>query len=178
MLGPILEGERLRLIPPTETMLETYIRWLADREVTRYLGRTTPPSLTEEREWFERVTRSETDIIWAIMLGDKVIGTSGIHSIDWPNRHAGTGSMIGEKDEWRKGYASEAHRLRTRFAFHDLGLEKLTSSAAVENIGSIRALEKSGYRQWGISRRHVWREGAWHDMWHGEVLRDEWRELA
>ena len=174
MLGPTLEGERVRLIPPTEEMLSNYIRWFSDMEVTRYLSRMMPPSLTEEKEWFEKTSRSDGDVIWAIMAGDRLIGTSGIHGIDWLNRRAGTGSMIGEKDEWRKGYASEAHRLRTKFAFSNLGLEKLTSSAVVENVGSIRALEKSGYQQWGIARRHIWAEGKWHDMWHGEVLREEW----
>jgi [ribosomal protein S5]-alanine N-acetyltransferase len=115
-------------------------------------------------------------VFWVIALGERIIGTSGIHDISWRNRRAMTGSLIGEKDEWRKGYASEAHRLRTRYAFEELGLEKLQSSAVVENVGSIRALEKSGYRQYGIARRHEFRNGRWYDMWFGEVLRDEWRE--
>jgi RimJ/RimL family protein N-acetyltransferase len=175
MLGPTILGERVRLVAPNEEMLPTYIRWLADPDIVRYLGILFPPSIGQEKEWFDRVCRSNDDIIWAIMVGDKLIGTSGIHRIHWRNRRAITGSLIGEKDEWRKGYASEAHRLRTQYAFEQLNLEKLESEAFTENLGSIRALEKSGYRQCGLARRHEFRHGKWHDFWLGEVLRDEWR---
>jgi [ribosomal protein S5]-alanine N-acetyltransferase len=174
MLGPVIEGERLRLIPATEEMLPTFVKWMSDREVTRFLGRQEPPSLEQEKEWFKGVCSRDNVVFWVIALGDRIIGTSGIHDINWRNRRASTGSLIGEKEEWRKGYASEAHRLRTRYAFEELGLEKLQSSAVVENVGSIRALEKSGYRQYGIARRHEFRGGRWYDMWFGEVLREEW----
>jgi [ribosomal protein S5]-alanine N-acetyltransferase len=177
MLGPIIEGERVRLIPATEEMLPTFVQWMSDPEVTRFLGRREPPSLAEEKEWYTGICKAKDQIFWVIALGDRIIGTSGIHAIDWRNRRATTGSLIGEKAEWRKGYASEAHRLRTRYAFEELGLEKLQSSAVVDNIGSIRALEKSGYQQWGIAKRHEFRNGHWRDMWFGEVLRDEWLVL-
>jgi len=176
MLGPILQGERVRMIPPTPEMLPTFIRWLSDTDVNRYLGLGTPPSLAEEQEWYDRTARSKDDLVWAIMLGDKLIGTSGIHRIDWRNRRAITGVLLGEKEEWGKGYATEAHALRTRYAFDELGLEKLMTEAFMENRGSIRALEKTGYRQYGTTRHHIFRHGRWHDFWLAELLRDEWRE--
>ncbi|MDX1932038.1 MAG: GNAT family protein [Capsulimonadales bacterium] len=178
MLGPTLIGERVRLIAPNEEMLPMFIRWLADPEVVRFLGIRFPPSIGQERDWFDRVSKSADDIVWVIAVGDRPIGTSGIHRIDWRNRRGLTGSLIGEKDEWRKGYATEAHRLRTRYAFEELNLEKLESAAIAGNAGSIRALEKAGYRQCGLARRHEFRQGQWHDEWRGEVLRDEWRSLS
>ena len=82
--------------------------------------------------------------------------------------------MIGEKDEWGKGYAGEAMRLRTRYGFRELGLESLTTSAVIANEGSRRGLERAGYRQCGVRRHHYFIDGCWHDVWLGEVLRDEW----
>ncbi len=82
--------------------------------------------------------------------------------------------MFGEKSEWNKGYASEAIRLRTAWAFGQMGLEKLTTRVFTENIASRRALEKAGYRTVGIARRDEWWGGRWHDLWIGEALRDEW----
>lgn len=176
MFGPILEGPRVRLIPPTQEMLATYLEWFADPEITRYLGRDNPPSPQQENEWFEKVGKNDTDVVWAITVGGKLIGTIGIHGIDWRNRHAVTGIMIGDKTEWGKGYAPESQALRTRYAFEQLGMEKLMTSAFMENTRSIRALEKGGYRQCGLFRRHVYRHGRWHDMWHAELLREEWQE--
>ncbi len=174
VLGPIIEGERVRLGPADESMLPTFCRWFTDTEVTRYLTLRFPPSPKMEAEWFDRIARSPDDIHWVIFVEDRPIGTLGIHRIDWPNRNAITGTMIGEKSEWRKGYAGEAVRLRTRFAFVELGLEKLTTGVFAENTGSRRALEKAGYTQCGLARREEFRHGHWHDMWLGEVLRDEW----
>jgi RimJ/RimL family protein N-acetyltransferase len=174
MLGPRIAGERVRLEPPNEEMLSTFISWFTDPDVTRYLGRIVPPSMPEEREWFEKVCRSDSDLIWAVHLGDKLIGTTGIHGINWKDRRANTGNLIGAKEEWGRGYGSEVVALRTRFAFEQLGLEKLMTEAFAENRASIRALEKAGYRQCGVHRRHIYRHGRWHDMWLAEVLRDEW----
>jgi RimJ/RimL family protein N-acetyltransferase len=174
MLGPILEGPRVRLVPTTEEMLPQFISWFADAEITRFLGRDNPPSMKEEREWYERICASEKDVVWAITVEGKLIGTIGIHAINFRNRNAVTGIMIGEKDEWGKGYAPEAQTLRARYAFEELGLEKLMTEAFAENTRSIRSLEKVGYRQIGVRRRHIFRGGRWHDMWLGELLRDEW----
>jgi RimJ/RimL family protein N-acetyltransferase len=179
MFGPNIAGERVRLGPPDATMIPAFLRWLADPDVTRYLGAGFPPSHTMEQEWLDRIARSEADVVWAVWAtdgeaGDRLIGTTGIHGLNWRDRRATTGNLIGEKAEWRKGYGSEAVRLRTRYAFEMLGLQKVMTEAFAENLASIRALEKAGYRQCGTLRRHVFRHGRWHDFWVAELLREEW----
>jgi len=174
MFGPILQGEHIRLVPLTPEMLPVYVQWFSDTEVTRYMGRPFPPTLAQEHEWFERVTKSDTDLLWAIMAEDRHIGSTGIHDIQWRSRRAITGNLIGDKSAWGKGYGSEAVRLRTRYAFQELGLEKLETEVFMENAGSRRCLEKSGYRQYGVRRRHEFRDGRWHDFWIADILRDEW----
>ena len=37
MFGPVMAGERIRLEPPRPEYAPAYIRWFADRLVTRYL---------------------------------------------------------------------------------------------------------------------------------------------
>ncbi|MDE3101698.1 MAG: hypothetical protein KGJ98_05620 [Chloroflexota bacterium] len=36
-----------------------------------------------------------------------------------------------------------------------------------------RALVKAGYRQVGVHREDIWRDGRWHDHWMCEVLRSD-----
>jgi hypothetical protein len=85
MLGPVIEGERIRLEPPRAEHLATYGRWFEDMEVTRYL-----------------LYRN-------------------------PFTHKGR-----------------------------------------------RGLERAGYRQCGLYRRHFLVDGQWHDMWIGEIFKDDW----
>jgi len=63
---------------------------------------------------------------------------------------------------------------RTRYAFRELNLAKLMTEVFVENEASRRALERSGYRTIGTSRDHFFTGGRWHDIWLGEVLREDW----
>lgn len=176
MFGPIIRGRQIYLAPPQPEHLDTYRRWFADRDVTHYLLLRHPPSSEQEAEWFDRMARSDEDVVWAILRaeGNVLIGSTALHRIDWRHRHAQSGIIIGEREHWGKGYASEAMRLRTAYAFQELGLEKVLTSVFAGNTGSRRALEKAGYRQCGLLRRHRFFDGRWHDEWMGEILRDEW----
>jgi RimJ/RimL family protein N-acetyltransferase len=176
VLGPILEGERVRLEPPRAEFLPTYVGWFADPLVTRYLLHRFPPTPKQEEEWLEATARDPHQIVWAIVLREsgKLLGATGIENINWRNRRGNSGIMIGERDEWGKGYATEAMRLRTRYAFHELGFETITTSVILPNDASRKALERVGYRQCGLRHRHQLVDGVWRDAWLGEILREDW----
>ncbi len=174
MLGPIIAGLRLTLVPPRAEFIDSWRRWFADREVTRYLQKRFVPSPKQEVEWLERVAQDRGAVIWSIMLGKKMIGSTGLNAIDWRHRHAFSGTMIGEKTYWGKGYAKESMALRTAYAFEELGLERIETQVFEGNEASRRALLATGYREIGIRRRHLFFEGSWHDVWLGEILRVDW----
>jgi RimJ/RimL family protein N-acetyltransferase len=173
MLGPVLEGDRVRLEPPRSEHLPTFVRWFADPEVTRYLLRRHPPSLKQEEQWLETMASSGEDIVWAVTLkaDHGVIGVTGLHRIDWRNRHGWIEISIGDRARWGKGYATETTRACTDYAFLELGFEKVLASAYSGNDASIHVLEKLGYRQAGLLRRNSYFGGRWHDEWLGEMLR-------
>ena len=50
-------------------------------------------------------------------------------------------------------------------------------AALVPNDASRRALERNGYRPCALFRRDRYLEGRWHDLWVGEILREEWDAL-
>lgn len=174
MYGPVLKGRKVTLRPPDPTDAARFVEWFADQEVTRYLARIGPPSLAEEEEFLKKVGESKSDVFWVIETEGRAIGASGIHRIDWINAHGVTGTVIGDKAAWRKGYGSESMALRTEYAFRQLNLHKLTSGAFMRNEASKRALAKAGYREVGVAREDFWRDGRWHDHWIGEVLREDW----
>lgn len=174
MYGPRLTGAKVTLRPPEDADLPRFVEWLADTEVTRYLGRLFAVSQYQEEEFAKKIGESTTDVWWVIEAEGRAIGATGIHRIDWLDARATTGTLIGDKAAWRKGYGSEAMALRTEYAFRQLNLHKLSSGTFVENVASRRALTKAGYREVGIEREHFFREGGWHDHWLCEVLRADW----
>lgn len=176
MFGPYLRGRQLTLRPADDSDPPRFLPWFEDMEVTRYLGRRTGAALYQEVDFFKQVGESKTDVMWIIEYEGRAVGGTGIHRIDWMNAHGTTGILIGDKSAWHRGLASEAMALRTRYAFRELNLRKLVTEVYVANQASRRALEKSGYRTVGIHRQHFFSGGEWHDVWIGEVLREDWEK--
>jgi RimJ/RimL family protein N-acetyltransferase len=176
VFGPIVRGQKVTLRPPVDGDTAKFVEWFADLEVTRHLAVVFPLSLQAEEEFMKRIGESKNDVWWVIEAEGKSIGATGIHRIDWVNAHGTTGTVIGDKSCWRKGYGSEAMALRTEYGFRQLNLHKLKSGAHMENEPSKRALQKAGYRQIGIEREESWRDGQWHDHWLCEVLRSDWEK--
>ena len=179
--GPTLRvsgimGERIRLVPlDVDLHLENYVRWLNDPEVTRWLAQYLPLTRLAERAFFERMASPKDDITWAVHdENDRHIGGTGLHGINWHHRSAVSGIVLGEKDVWGKGYGSEVMRVRTKWAFEELGLHRIESECFVENIGSATCLARAGYRQIGVARKSRWRRGAWHDAYLWEILDEDY----
>jgi RimJ/RimL family protein N-acetyltransferase len=174
MFGPVLTGDHVRLRPADDDDPPRFVPWFADMEVTRFLGRRSAVALYQEIAFLTSVGESKNDVFWMIESDGEAVGATGIHAIDWPNAHGTTGIVIGVKEKWGKGIASEVMRLRTAYAFDELNLRKLMTEVFVDNTASRKALEKSGYRTAGTHRQHFFAGGRWHDVWLGEVLREDW----
>lgn len=174
MFGPVLRGDRVTLRPADDGDPPRFVPWFADMEVTRFLGHRMAVALYQEEEILKKLGESPDEIFWMIEADGETIGATGIHAISWINRHASTGIVVGAKHAWGKGYATETMRVRTRYAFRELDLHKLMTEVFVEHEASRRALERNGYRSVGSRREHFFRDGRWHDVWLGEVLRSDW----
>jgi RimJ/RimL family protein N-acetyltransferase len=174
LFGPVLRGEKCTLRPPRKEELSIYQRWFEDPEVIYFTPGIGPLSDAKEEEWFDRVGEDPNAVQWVIEVAGKPVGFTGIGGINWRHSNGETGLVIGEKSLWRKGIASEAMKLRTAFCFRELNLHKIRTRAFMENEASKRALQKAGYRESGIQREEMFRDGRFRDIWMGEVLRDDW----
>ncbi len=139
----------------------------------RFTPRVGPLSEAEEEKWFDRVGEDPNAVQWVIEVGGKPVGFTGISGINWRHSNGETGIAIGDKSLWRKGIASDAMILRTAFCFRELNLHKIRTRAFMENEASKRALQKAGYRESGIQREEMFRDGRFRDIWMGEVLRED-----
>jgi RimJ/RimL family protein N-acetyltransferase len=162
------EGEKVRLVPLDKARhLDNAVAWINDPEITAWtLIGDWPLTRLAEEDFFDRALReTEKELSFAVetLAGDH-IGFSGLHRIDWRQGVATSGTLLGRRDLWGQGYGSDAARLRTRYAFEVLGLRMLLSEVMADNAGSLRMLQKIGYREVGRIPRRMWKRGSYRDV--------------
>lgn len=165
----------LRALGP-EDATQRYLDWMCDPQVNRYLeSRFATHTQESLRSFVTAMNASPDNYLFGMFLESQGehIGNIKIGSISEHHRHADVGLIIGAKTAWGKGYGTEAIRLVTRYAFDELGLNKLYAGMYVENVGSTRAFLKAGYREIGVLKRHVLCHGCFIDSLMVEICRDD-----
>ncbi len=169
-----LKGTRTILRPPEEKDLPFFTRWMNDQEVTRFLKTRLPVTLAGERKWLEGLSDRKNDVVLAITtLAGKPLGVMGIHRIDWVNGTATTGAFIGEKTYWGKGYGTDAKMVLLDYAFNTLNLRKISSKVYAFNARSLAYSKHCGYKQEGVLKKHVFREGEYHDVVELAIFKED-----
>jgi RimJ/RimL family protein N-acetyltransferase len=109
--------------------------------------------------------------------GDKLIGSIGLHGIDLINRNATTGTVIGEKEFWGKGYGTEAKMLLLDFAFNALDLYVIQSKVLAFNGRSLAYGKKCGYEEVGRIPGWIRKNGRRCDEVLLVVTQERWQPL-
>ena len=100
-----LKGVKTNLRPVQTSDISLLTKWVNDPEIRRYISNIFPITEESERDWHLSLkNKSNTDVVLIIVANKKPIGVMGLHKIDWQNRIATTGAMIGEKKYRGKGY--------------------------------------------------------------------------
>ncbi|HEX5578854.1 MAG TPA: GNAT family protein, partial [Candidatus Limnocylindria bacterium] len=107
----------------------------------------------------------------------RLIGNAALEHIDWRNRRAESGTLIGEKDEWGKGYGTDALNAICDFGFGQLRLQRIELDVYANNRRAQRSYEKAGFHREGTLRHGHFADGRFLDVERMALLRDEWLAL-
>ena len=176
---PFIVGERIYLRPlDAEGDLDRCLGWINDPELQARIGRRHPMSRAQEQEWLAGQYKREDHLNLAIVLkdGDQHVGNCGFNAIDYINRSAEFGILIGEKDAWHQGYGPEAARLIVTFGFEQLGLHRIELEVFSLNPRARKAYEKVGFILEGTKRESYFRHGTFHNTHVMSILESEWSQ--
>lgn len=178
MKNPCLLDQHIYLRALEREDAGTLLPWVNDPEVTRSLLIHRPMSLAAEEAFIDKVTNDPDTVALGIVLreSDRLVGACGLHKIDYRTRQSSFGIFIGAKEEWGKGYGTEATRLVVGYAFDTLNLNRVWLHVFEYNRRGIRAYEKAGFRREGVLRQDSYREGRYWDTVAMGVLREEWQK--
>lgn len=166
---PVLETARLTLRPVELADAEAFAPFLADPEVVRFIGGVTM-SLSEVEErvkvWVDRFARDGFGHFAIVRREDGcVVGRCGLMVWELPGWEITTlaeatgeveiemGWMLG-REHWGNGYATEAALAVRDFAFDELGLVRLISLIADDNLASVAVARRLGMTPEGQVKQH------------------------
>jgi len=176
---PIIRSERIYLRPPERGDLPTFVRWFSDAEMGRHLAVRAPFSMAMEEKWFERVVESQGKdrymFVICLVADGRPIGSTDLREINAEDGRAAFGIAIGEKDEWNKGYGTEALLAICDFGFGQLRLERIELDVYAPNARARRSYEKAGFSVEGTLRHGHFADGEFIDVTRMSLLRDEWK---
>jgi RimJ/RimL family protein N-acetyltransferase len=179
MKNPFSIGERIYLRPAELDDAPLFQQWINDPEVNQFLGAFMPVNGVREKEFLEGLYKEPGNAVLVIALkdGDRPIGSCGLHQLrmDFPNRSAELGILIGDKEHQDRGYGSEAMRLLCAYGFGRLNLHRIGLRVYEYNRRAIRCYEKAGFRVEGAVREGRYFNGAYYDVVLMGLLAREFR---
>jgi len=181
MCKHFIEGQRLILRSVLESdVTENYIQWLNDSDTNQYLeSRFLTHTKESVKEFVKRIDQQSDTVFLAIVFknDNTHIGNIKLGPIHEIHNFADIGILIGEKKYWGQGYATEAIKMLTQYAFNTLGLHKLTAGFYSNNMTSGNAFFKNGFIQEGCLKKHYYYKGAYIDGIKVGLLNKKWPAL-
>lgn len=168
----------LRAINPGD--LDRLLTWSNDPEGQLGLGGWHfPTSETEMRRWFDRIDADPIARRFAVVAPDLgLIGSANLVDINWKDRNAFHGMLLGDPAVRGKGYGHDTVMAIMRYAFDELGLHRLDGSIIEYNEASRRLyLGKCGWKHEGVQRDWYWRQGRFWDKELVGVTADDYKAL-
>ncbi len=149
--------------------------WETDIELAIWSGWTPQLSRAAFRHKYEqRITEPEKDLV---MLGieyeGQLVGYVQLALIDYDERRAAVGILVGEKNLWGHGIGKTALRILLDYAFTVSNLERVYTEVYGFNQRSLQLMERVGFQKEGILRQHEIHNGARQDMHFFGMLKAE-----
>lgn len=150
-----LTGPDLILAPLREADADLLFEWINDRDLVLLSSPFRPIGRPDHDEWFRRIRERSDTVIFGIRLsdGDRLIGSCQLNTIDERHRTCELQIRIGDAGARGMGYGSQAVSLLVKYAFQDLGLERVQVHVFETNQRAIRVYERVGFKREGVLRQ-------------------------
>jgi len=176
---PVLKGRRVCLREYRSEDFASIRAWVNDENTTRWMSTRFWPPQTEvdTQEFLSRMLQSShnaCNFVIADAQDESYIGQLDLFRIDWRLRQGEIGMVIGQSGMRGQGYGREALELMEKYAFSNLGLERLELEVHMDNHAAVQCYQKAGFTLEGVKRHAYWADGHFGDVGVMSILRDEY----
>lgn len=173
MKSPLIKTTNYTLRPFKDGDAELWQVWDVDPEVQAHMPEPVnePQDISEQLEYIKECEDEEDGYYWSIDTKDgTTIGTVALTDINDYHKLAELGVVIGDKNFWGKGAASEVVAAVVQYAFTNLGIVRISAEAEAGNIGVQKVLERAGFEQDGVFKSARVKNGERIDVHHYGII--------
>ena len=141
----------------TEDVTPAYVNWMNDSEVVQYTeSRFSKHTMESIKSFVLSCCKNPAVVLFGMFSKESGthIGNIKLGPINWYHGLADLALIIGSREFWGRGIASEAITLVSRYAFLEFHLNKITAGCYSTNKASGKAFLKSGFTIEAVRPRH------------------------
>ncbi len=150
--------------------VDGYLDYMNRPEMLNFLTKehipNTPEKSLEELQYWGSLFPTKRSIYWAIALKecDKIIGTAGFNHFSFANSKSEISYDL-NPDFWGRGIMLKSIKHILKFAENQLQIVRTQATVTVDNINSIKLLERCGFDREGHMKKYEIVNGVHQDYY-------------
>lgn len=174
----MLRGDKIQLRAVEHDDLPRMRDWRNQPQLRRHFREFRELSLTNQDQWFARMTSSANDFMFVIerAADREPLGVSGLVYVHWVLRSADISLYLGADDLYIDGvggYAEDAARTLIRYAFDNLNLHKVWTELYSFDTKKVELFTRLGFHRDGVLRDNAFEDGRYHDSYIYSLLQTD-----
>ncbi|MCK5707864.1 MAG: GNAT family N-acetyltransferase [Candidatus Aureabacteria bacterium] len=161
-------GKKACLCAVEREDLKELLDWRNRPDFRQYFREYRELNISQQEVWFtNKVMNDPNTLMFAIRdsQNKQLLGCCGLVYINWISRHADLSLYVGFENAYidDKGLAEEACHLLIKYAFYELGLNKIWTEIYDFDTKKQNLYKKLDFHQDAILREHYFYKEQWHD---------------
>lgn len=144
-------------------------------------GAKRPVAYEREVKWIEDLILKDdpSTVYFAITLqeNDHIIGYTSVSEIDFRNGSCFWNGIKIDGAHTGKGFGKEVALKILKYVFEELRMERCTGECLEHHEVALKMMLATGFKQEGLMRKKVFKNGVQNNQWLLSVIREEYTEI-
>lgn len=160
-----------------EADLAIRVEWMNNPQIYSTMHYTPPISLENTRTWFERNQGLSSRRDFVLEDNGEIVVMNGLTGKENPINKVESYTFV---NPYRlgKGYGTKSELLMCGYGFYYWGVNKIGMFVDSDNVASLQMSYKIGYKQEGILRKELYKEGKLLDRVYLGMLETDFNKVA
>lgn len=177
----MIKGEKVYLTAIERKDLPQLLNWRNQTNFRKYFREYKEINLDMQNKWYElKVLNDSNTIMFSIRSNNnnELLGCCGLCYINWIHRYADLSLYIGWKNSYidEIGYADDSCKSLFKYAFKELGLNKIWTEIYEFDIKKKELYDRLGFKLDGIKREDYYYDGRWWNSFMLSLLKKDYLE--